>query len=98
MKKKVAIILGAVAIVGGLALALGAYAQNTNPPAHHEPAVSHSPIRTAMIRLREARAELESTKQDYGGHRVLAIKAIDTAIDEVRQAVQSEKNEKSEKK
>ena len=71
------------------------YAQ-TIPPAgaaheHRERGEKHPMIHAAINKLRAAKAELEKAAHDYGGHRVKAIEAIDRALEELRDALQSDK-------
>jgi hypothetical protein len=48
----------------------------------------HSAIRAAISSLERAKAEMEAAAHDYGGHRVDAIAACDTAIAQLNLALQ----------
>jgi hypothetical protein len=50
---------------------------------HHHPA-----IRAAIGALERAKAEMQAATHDYGGHRVDAIAACDTAIAQLKLALQ----------
>jgi len=56
--------------------------------AHHE---RHPEIHAAMRKLKGAKEDLEKAAHDYGGHRVKAIKAIDRALEELKDALESDK-------
>ena len=55
---------------------------------HHE---HHPEIHKAMRKLRGAKEDLEKADHDYGGHRVKAIAAIDKALQELKEALESDK-------
>ena len=55
---------------------------------HHE---HHPEIHKAMRKLRGAKADLEKSAHDYGGHRFAAIHLIDQALDELKAALESDK-------
>ncbi len=44
-------------------------------------------MRAALEHLRAARAELEAASHDKGGHKIAALKAIDQAIEHVREGM-----------
>ena len=44
-------------------------------------------MRAALEHLRAARAELEAASHDKGGHKAAALKAIDQAIEHVREGM-----------
>ena len=54
-------------------------------PEHHE---HHPEIHKAMRKLRGAKEDLEKASHDYAGHRVAAIKLIDQAMEELKQALE----------
>jgi spore germination protein YaaH len=54
-------------------------------------AEQHPHIRAAIRELQEARHELETAAHDFGGHRKEAIEAIDSAIKQLRQALEYDK-------
>jgi len=51
----------------------------------------HPHIRAALMELREAKRELQTAAHDFGGHRKEAIEAVDTAINQLQQALQYDK-------
>jgi hypothetical protein len=57
----------------------------TVKPEHRE---HHPEIHKAMHKLKAAKADLEKASHDYAGHRVAAIKLIDQAMDELKQALE----------
>ncbi len=93
-----------MSLLFGTCVAVGAaYAQNNPPPtgpASETPSTAmkpmhrerHPEIRMAMHKLRMAKEALEKSAHDYGGHRVKAIHEIDEAMEELRDALQSDKN------
>jgi spore germination protein YaaH len=54
-------------------------------------AEQHPHIRAAIRELEEAKHELETAAHDFGGHRKEAIEAIDSAIRQLRQALEYDK-------
>jgi hypothetical protein len=52
-----------------------------------QPDQVHPYLHDALRHCREAKAQLTSTKQDFGGHRATAIQHVDAAIAELQQAV-----------
>ncbi len=62
------------------------------PAAHHErKGERHPELHKAMHKLRGAKQDLEKAAQDYGGHKVKAIEAINQALAELRAAIDSDK-------
>ncbi len=64
----------------------------SNPPAagvNHflPPAERHPHIRAAITELEQAKHELQTAAHDFGGHRVQAIRAIDEALKQLREAL-----------
>jgi Skp family chaperone for outer membrane proteins len=51
----------------------------------------HPEIAAAMHHLKEAKESLEHANHDFGGHRVAALKHINEAIEECRQALEFDK-------
>jgi len=51
----------------------------------------HPHIRGAIKELQAARKELETAAHDFGGHRVEAIRAVDAAIVQLREAQKYDK-------
>jgi hypothetical protein len=78
----------------GLALALpaAAPAKPKPQPAAQETPGPHREIRNAISALQQARQHLQNASQDFGGHRTVAIHAIDQAILELRLCQQYENN------
>jgi hypothetical protein len=68
--------LAGVAAVTGLALAASA--------AHAE---RHPRIHAAIRSLEDAKGDLEHADHDFGGHRVEAIRAINAALEQLREAL-----------
>lgn len=57
-------------------------------PVHHE---HHQEIHKAMRKLKGAKEELEKASSNYGGHKVKAIEAINHALAELQEALNSAK-------
>ena len=55
-------------------------------PVHHE---HHQEVHKAMRKLRGAKQDLEKAAQEYGGHKVKAIEAINKALEELQAALNS---------
>ena len=55
---------------------------------HHE---HHPELRKAMRKLRGAKQDLEKATHDFDGHKAKAIEAIDTAIEEIKAAMDYDK-------
>jgi len=64
-------------------------AAETVKPAHKE---HHPEIHHAIHKLKGAKADLEKATHDYAGHRVAAIKLIDQALEELKEALESDKS------
>ena len=68
-----------------------AFTQNNEPVPgvkHFQPpGARHPHIRAAIGELEEAKKELQTAAHDFGGHRVQAIRAIDEAIRQLREAL-----------
>jgi hypothetical protein len=60
--------------------------------------VSNSQLAQSIAVLRETKVVLEGANHDYGGHRVKAIKAINTAIDQLQTALKYEKGKGGRKR
>ncbi|MBF0503944.1 MAG: hypothetical protein HQL14_02460 [Candidatus Omnitrophica bacterium] len=56
--------------------------------AHHE---RHPEMHAALRKLKGAKSDLEKAAHDYAGHRVKAIAAIDEAIREIKEGLESDK-------
>jgi len=59
-------------------------AQRANPPMDPE-------IHAAMKALQEAKHHLEGAQHDFGGHRVKALEHVNQALDELREAMNWQK-------
>lgn len=70
------------------AAAPAAPAETIKPAMHHE---RHQELHKAMRKLRGAKEELEKAANDYGGHKLKAIEAINTALAELRAALAFDK-------
>jgi len=55
---------------------------------HHE---HHPELRKALHKLRGAKEDLEKAANDYDGHKAKAIEAIKTAIEELKDAMGTDK-------
>ena len=51
----------------------------------------HPEIEAAMTHLKEAKQNLEHANHDFGGHRVTALKHVNEALEECRQALEFDK-------
>ena len=51
----------------------------------------HPNIRAAINALEKAKVDLEHAAHDFGGHRAEALKAVDYAIKQLRQALEYDK-------
>lgn len=99
MKKKLFAVLTAMALAG--ATAAPALAQQPKPSPkikrvqagekREEKREQHPEIDSAMNHLREAKQNLEHAAHDFGGHRVAALKHVNEALDECRQAMAYDK-------
>ena len=74
--------LSAVAAVAALAGALTAYVPMREAGAENQPR-----MRSALQSLQNARAHLNQATGDKGGHRVAALRLVDSAIDEVQKGI-----------
>ena len=84
VKKRFVIIVVSLCLVAGFAVGVWAERQP-----HMVAALEH---------LRAAKDELKAASHDKGGHRVAAIKAIDDAIDHVKEGMRfSERHERRER-
>jgi hypothetical protein len=94
MNKKL-LALSAACAVGIAVLTYTVSAQNaptptppTNPSGPGGPRHNHPAIRAAIHALERAKAEMQAAAHDFGGHRVDAINACDTAIAQLQLALQ----------
>jgi hypothetical protein len=92
MKTKIALIVTALALAGGMLYTNNVvFAQGTPPPASGQEDEQHVLIRKAAHTLNQAKAYLQSAKHDFGGHRAAAIKACDQALAECKLAMEYDK-------
>jgi len=95
MKKNFYAIAAAAALT--LAMTSSASTQEKAAPAKkpmaekHENMEQHPQIAAAMQHLREARETLDKAPHDFGGHRAKALKHINEALEECRQALAFDK-------
>jgi hypothetical protein len=73
-------------------VAFGQATPTPTPPSAPSILRGHNPsaLRTAIASLEKARAELQASAQDYGGHRGDAVAACDMALVQLRLALQYE--------
>jgi hypothetical protein len=97
MKKTWRRIVIATALMGTLVYPLTpAHAQEspaTPPPTQPVPGSERHPeIRRALVALEKARFRMKHAAHDFGGHRVEALVACDKAIEQLRLALQYDKD------
>jgi hypothetical protein len=104
MKKKLAVALITLAAVGALSTALtlaqAQTASTSNAPAAGAAAKAkqtkaverHPAIRHAIVALEAAKSEMQSANHDFGGHRKQALADCDKAIQQLRLALQFDRN------
>jgi hypothetical protein len=87
----IAPVLAAAPQFASAAPARGARAQAAAGAAQRKPkAESHPKIRGAIAALEAAKAELEKSDGDFGGHKADAIEAVNNALKRLRLALQFE--------
>lgn len=82
MRKQFTATAAALVVVAGLSLYSVVHAQNAGM-ARHEPHMS-----AAMGHLEQAKAELEKSTPNKGGHREKAMQLVDEAMQQVREGEQ----------
>ena len=96
MKKVLAMIIVSGFLVAGLLVTPNVFAQasgqmlGATPTPEVKKGERHPAIRKALKEIRSAKQVLEKASQDFGGHRVAAIQAIDQAIGELEAALKSD--------
>ena len=77
------------ALLGLLCAPVFAQGNMQTPGVNHfqPPGERHPHIRAAINELEQAKRELQTAAHDFGGHRVQAIRAIDEAIKQLREAL-----------
>jgi hypothetical protein len=75
-----------------LAVPVAAPASPRPRPAAQATPGPHREIRTAISALQQVREHLQNADQDFGGHRTVAIHAIDQTLLELRLCQQYEKD------
>lgn len=86
--------ISAIAILLSLLMVTQAVVSAAHPAApvtQEKKNEQHPHIRAALMELREAKRELQTAAHDFGGHRKEAIEAVDTAINQLQQALQYDK-------
>ncbi len=98
MKMRVVSVFAAVVLILALTLPVMTSAAPPNGKAttvttqgDKRGAERHPHIRAAIRELQAAKHELETAAHDFGGHRVEAIKAVDEAIKQLREALEYDK-------
>ena len=86
MKNNIVILLAALLLTGGLIIGLTAHAQ-TAPATERHPAIRH-----AIVALQAARVYLKNANHDFGGHRADALVQVDKAVEQLKLALQYDKN------
>jgi hypothetical protein len=93
--------LSAAPLIAMLALPLALVAATPSGPARPTAAVPaaamsyaepHPEINAAIRALERAKLHLQKAAHDFGGHRVEAIRAIDAALEQLKLALQYDKN------
>ncbi len=92
--------LSAAPLIAILALPLALVAATPSGPARPAPAAPaamsyaepHPEINAAIRSLERAKLHLQKAAHDFGGHRVEAIRAIDGALEQLKLALQYDKN------
>jgi|CZKI01.1.fsa_nt_gi hypothetical protein len=97
MNKRLLLLLSVACLICFSGLAYSSLAQTTPPPTtppgepggqQRPPRGRHPAIRAAIAALERAKADMQAAAHDFGGHRVDAIAACDTAIAQLRLAPQ----------
>ena len=94
MKRYLTLLLFAALLACSTAQAAAALAQRRSAPARRAGrarAAGNPKIREAIAALEAARAELEQSGGDYGGHKADAIEAVNNALKRLRLALQFDK-------
>jgi HAMP domain-containing protein len=94
MKRRLTVLLFAALLACAPARSAAASAQRRGAPprrAARARAAGSPKIREAIAALEAARAELEQSSGDYGGHKADAIEAVNNALKRLRLALQFEK-------
>lgn len=92
--KKIAALASASVLIAGIGTVATQTAARAQAPfphpmiRHHE---RHPELMRAMRQLENARASLQSAAHDYHGHRDQAVALINQAIDQIHQAIQSDR-------
>ena len=87
--------LSAAPLIAMLALPLALVAATPSGPARPAAmsyAEPHPEINAAIRSLERAKLHLQKAAHDFGGHRVEAIRAIDGALEQLKLALQYDKN------
>jgi hypothetical protein len=94
MKSQLCAVISAAAITFAISLPLAAQSpdiaklKRVQMAEHKE---KHPEIDAAIVHLREAKQNLEHAARDFGGHRATALKHVNEALEECRQALEFDK-------
>ena len=92
MKKALTVLLPAALVACAVAQSSRAQARSAPAPrGRRTRADGHPKIREAIAALEAARAELERSGGDFGGHKADAIEAVNNALKRLRLALQFDK-------
>jgi hypothetical protein len=94
MKRKITLIATLLTLTGAAIYTnTTALAQSTPPPAAPQTPVHerHPAIRNAIRALEKAKVDLKNADHDFGGHREAALKECDAAIEQLKLALQYDK-------
>jgi len=93
MKSKLYAAMAAVALACAMSLPAVPQDRDDKKPTgeKHEGMEQHPEIASAMNHLREAKQNLEHAAHDFGGHRAEALKHVNQALEECRQAMAYDK-------
>ena len=93
MKRKITLIATVLTLTGAANYTnTTALAQSTPPPATQTPTHERHPaIRNAIHALEKAKVDLKNADHDFGGHREAALKECDAAIEQLKLALQYDK-------
>jgi hypothetical protein len=96
MKRKITLMATLLTLTGAAIYTnTTALAQSTPPPATQTPATPvherHPAIRNAIRALEKAKVDLKNADHDFGGHREAALKECDAAIEQLKLALQYDK-------
>ena len=92
MKTKIFAMMTAAVLACTMTLTAAAQEKKEKPAVEKKEAMEQHPqIAAAMQHLREAKQNLEHAAHDFGGHRAAALKHVNEALEECRQALAYDK-------